>query len=348
MAPVLATIAPDAALEPIADALAATPEEDRAMRGTLRDAFAKALAATPPGHLAPILGDRQRSVAARLELMRAASGRLNEAPAESTANLAELLTDSPPMRARYLALGPLAELAHGGDRAAAGRIEESVVHDADWPVRSRAAELASGLPDASAVLVVAAHDPEPRVREAALGALAASSSTSSDAVHAGVDAVEHEGWWFVKTQAVALLASAPASSEVDDALGGAIHDPSINVRGGAIVALARRRAVRWRSTIRERLDDTGEDIEVRGAAARALGALCDSDSADRLSELARALGSTATDSDAQQLGFAAVVGLAALHPPDLQKRLAALLASDAPPYARAAAQRALAARGMCK
>jgi hypothetical protein len=348
VAPVLATIAPEVALEPIADAMAATPEEDRATRSILRDAFAKALATTPPGHLAPILGDRQRSVAARLEMMRAASGRLSEAPAESTANLAELLGGSPPMRARYLALGPLGELAHGGDRAAVGRIEEAIVHDADWPVRSRAAELAAGLPDAPAALVVAARDPEPRVREAALGALAAVPSPSADAVRAGVDAVGHDGWWFVKTQAVALLASAPASTDVDDALGGAIHDPSVNVRGGAIVALARRRAVRWRATIRERLDDTGEDLEVRGAAARALGALCDSDSADRLSELARALGSPATDSDAQQLGFAALVGLAALHPPDLQSRLAAPLASSAPPYARAAAQRALEARGMCK
>jgi hypothetical protein len=260
LAPVLATIAPEAALEPIADAMAATPEEDRATRGVLRESFAKALAATPPGRLAPLLRDRQRNVGARLEMMRAASGRLNEAPAESTANLAELLAGSPPLRARYLALGPLGELAHGGDRAAAGRLEEAIVHDADWPVRSRAAELASGLADAPAALVVAARDPEPRVREAALGALAAGPSPSADAVGAGVDVLEREGWWFVKTKAVALLANAPASRDVDDALGGAVHDPSVNVRGGAIVALARRRAVPWRSTIRERLDDTGEDL----------------------------------------------------------------------------------------
>jgi HEAT repeat protein len=204
------------------------------------------------------------------------------------------------------------------------------------------------LPEAAGVLVVAARDPEPRVREAALGALAAGAGASPDALRVGVDALEHEGWWFVKQQAVALLANAPASRDADDALGGALHDPSVNVRGGAIVALAKRRAVPWRATIRERLDDTGEDLEVRGAAARALGALCDTDSADRLSELVRALGSTATDQDAQQLGFAALVGLAALHPSDLQSRVAALLQPGAPPYARAAAERALAARGMCK
>jgi HEAT repeat protein len=280
--------------------------------------------------------------------MRAATGRLNEASAETAANLSELLTGAPPMPTRYLALGPMGELAHTGDRTAIGRIEETVAHDADWPVRARAAELTAGLPDAAGVLVVAAHDPEPRVREAALGSLAAGPGASAEALRVGVETLEHEGWWFVKQQAVALLANAPASRDADDALGGALHDPSINVRGGAIVALARRRAVPWRATIRERLDDTGEDLEVRGAAARALGALCDMDSADRLSELVRALGSPATDQDAQQLGLAALVGLAALHPPDMQSRVAALLQPGAPPTARAAAERALAARGMCK
>jgi HEAT repeat protein len=116
----------------------------------------------------------------------------------------------------------------------------------------------------------------------------------------------------------------------------------------AVFALAKRRAVPWRATIRERLDDTGEDLEVRNAAARALGALCDSDATDRLTELARALGSPATDEDAQQLGFSALVGLAALQPADLRGRLAPLLAPAAPPYARAAAQQALAAHAMCK
>jgi len=152
----------------------------------------------------------------------------------------------------------------------------------------------------------------------------------------------------VKTQAVALLAAAPASRDVDDALGGALHDLSVSVRGGAVVALARRRAVPWRATIRERLDDAGEDAEIRAAAASALGALCDADSADRLTELARTLSSPIADADAQQLGLAALVGLAALHPPDLQGRLGPLLAPGAPAYARAAAQQAVAARGMCK
>ena len=49
VAPVLATIAPEAALEPIADAMAATPEEDRVTRAALREAFARALAVDARG-----------------------------------------------------------------------------------------------------------------------------------------------------------------------------------------------------------------------------------------------------------------------------------------------------------
>ena len=345
IAPVLATIDPDAALAPLADALAATPEDDPATRAILREAFARALAAEPPGKLAPLLADGARSAAARLELLRAAEGRLAEAPAESESVVAELLAGSPPLRARYLTLGPLAELARAGDRAAATRVVEAVTHDPDWPVRARAASLASGLPDAATALAGAARDPEPRVREAALASLPA---TSPDAVKIGIEALDREGWWFVKAQAVAMLVNAPASRDVDDALGGAVHDPSVPVRGAAVVALAKRRAVPWRATVRERLDDAGEDLEVRVAAARALGALCDSDATDRLTELARVLSSPATDEEGQQLGFASLVGLAALQPADLRGRLGPLLAPSPPPYARAAAEQALAAHRMCK
>ncbi len=346
IAPMLASLAPDEALEPIADALASAQEDDHATRAVLRAAFSRALADVPRGRLAGLLADRNRSALARLEMMRAAESRVGEAAAESEATVAELLSGAPSMRVRYLTLGPLGELARAGDQVAAGRIVDAVVSDPDGRVRGRAAELAAGLPSAMPALVRAAGDPEPRVRQAALAALA--PTVSPDAARAGVDALNRDGWWFVKVEAVAMLMNAPASKGVDDALGDALHDPSVRVRGGALMALARRRAQSWRAAIRERLDDAGEDPQVRASAAGALGALCDADSADRLTDLARALASPATDEDAQQLGFAALFGLAALKPRDLRDRVAPLLASGAPPYARVAAEKALAARPMCK
>ena len=346
IAPILAALAPDEALEPVADALATAPEDDHATRAVLRAAFSSALSTMPRSRLAGLLGDRNRSAAARLELMRAAEGRIGEAPAESEATVAELLTGTPSMRVRYLVLGPLGELARAGDRVAAGHLVEAVVHDPDWRVRGRAAELAADLPDATAALLRAAADPEPRVREAAFGALA--KTVSADGARIGVDALTRDGWWFVKVQAVAMLLNAPASKDVDDALGDALHDSSIGVRRGAVMALARRRASSWRVAIRERLDDPGENSHVRAAAAGALGALCDADAADRLTELARALASPVAEEESQAVGLAALFGLAALHPRDLPDRVAPLLAASAPAYARSAAQKALGARPMCK
>jgi hypothetical protein len=353
IAPVLATLAPDAALEPIADALASTGEDDHDTRAILRDSFAHALASVPAGPLAALLGDAKRSAAARLELMRAAGSRVAEAPPESEATLAELLTGAPPMRLRYLTLGPLGELARAGDHAAAARIADAIARDADWPVRALAASLGSGLPEALGPLIAAARDPEPRVREAALGALATPSS--ADAVRVAVDALAKDGrlrldeWWFVKAKAVSMLMSAPPSKETDAALGAALRDLSVRVREGALVALAKRRASSWRGPIGERLDDANEEAPVRAGAAAALGAVCDDDgdTIERLTAYARALASPTAEEEAQQIGYGALVGLASLQPRDLRDRLAPLLAPSAPPYARAAAQKALATRSTC-
>jgi rhodanese-related sulfurtransferase len=188
------------------------------------------------------------------------------------------------MRTRYLVLDALAELARARDRAAGARLAEALSRDAEWPVRMHAAELAEGLPDAQPSLVAATRDREPRVREAALKSL--SASPVPGAPDAAVAALASEGWPFVKVQALAVLARAPAARSVDDALRGVLRDQSARVRGGALVALGERRATSSRDAVRERLDDEHEDTDVRAAAAEALGAMCDARDAGRLTELA--------------------------------------------------------------
>ncbi len=343
----LATLAPEQALEPIADAMGAAPETDGATREALRGAFAQALETVPRGPLAALLADAHRAPASRLEVMRAAGARLAEAPAEADAAAAELLKPPAPMRTRYLMLDPLGELARGGDHGAAARIADSVAHDLRAGRSGcRAAELALvRLPEAQAALAVAAGDPEPRVREAALGALV--PAPTADSIRAAVDALARDGWAFVRFQAVSVLANSPASGAVDDALGKSILDRSPRVRGSAILALARRRASSWRDAVRERLDDKGEDVDVRAEAASALGGMCDSKSADRLTDLARGLAASTVDEGAAQLGLGALIGLAAMKPRDLRERLAPLLAASAPAPVRAAAQQALVARALC-
>jgi hypothetical protein len=67
-----------------------------------------------------------------------------------------------------------------------------------------------------------------------------------------------------------------------------------------------------------------------------------------LTELVRALGVPGTTEDEQRMALGALVGLAAMQPHDLRERLAPLLARPAPDSAHVAAQRALAARGVCR
>jgi HEAT repeat protein len=346
IAPTLAVLAGADALDPIAGALAATTDAERETREVLRESFAEALKTAPVGRLAAMLADTHRGPVARLEMMRAAGTRVVEAPAESDRALADLLAGAPPMRVRYLALGPMGFLAHAGDHAAAARLGEAIARDADWAVRARAAELAAGVPEAQATLLGAARDPEPRVREAALQALAASPPPGSVDVARGVLATD--GWSFVKAQAIGVLSKAPPSSDVDDALRRSMRDTAGRVRAAAIVAVALRHTAALHGAVRERLDDLDEDAEVRAAAASALGLLCDGSSLDRLTELARRLGAPGAEEDEQPIAVGALVGLAALQPPDLRARLAPLLARTTAPYVRTAAEKALAARGVCR
>ena len=361
----LASIAPLLALEPIAGALAASSVADQRGRAALRAAFAEAFEGAERrqkgdfarARLAAVLLDSALDPAGRLEVLRAAEGHVAQVAAESAATVAELLRrhvstselgGAPPMRSRYLALGVLAELARAGDRSAAARIADAMRADDDWPVRAHAARLGAALPGAQEALVVAARDPQPRVREAALQSLAAMASPG--AVHAAITALGKDDWAFVRAQAVAVLARAPPAGDVpsaDDALGGALRDPSVRVRAGAVLALARRHAASWRAAIRDRLDDKYEDVDVRSAAAQALGALCDNDSRDRLTEWALVLAMPDASEDWQQIAGNALAALATINPPDLRARLGSLRLPTVPPAVRAAAEQALAARGKC-
>lgn len=348
VAPTLATIAPAEALEPIADAMNATAEADRDTRAVLRASMGAALQTAPRARVAALVGDAKRSAAARLEIMRAAGARVVEAPAESEAVAAELSRARPSMmmRVRYLMLEPLGELARAGDGSAAARVADAIAHDPEWPVRAFAAERAAGVASANAALVGALRDPEPRVREAALQSLA--QSPPKEAFELAADLLSDDRWPFVKTQAIAVLVKAAPSRDVDDAIGHALHASSARVRGAAVVALALRRASGWRDGLRERLGEPGEDADVRALAAGALGAVCDAESIDRLTDLARLLAVPGTDDDQSRIALGALQGLARLHPSDLRDRIAPLLAPAAPPHVRAAAQQALAARGGCR
>jgi hypothetical protein len=346
IAPTLAALAGADALEPLADAIAATPLTEPGTRAVLRAAFSQALEGAEGARLSSLLSDTKRSAQARLELMRASGPRVAEAAAPGEATLTEVFGASPTMRDRYVAMGPLGDLARAGDTAAARRIADTLAHDADWPVRVRAAEVATGVPDAQTALLAAAHDAEPRVREAALQSMAA--FLIPGAIDAARARLADDSWSFVKVQAIGVLGRAQPSDEVDRFIAGSLQDASPRVRGSAVVALGRRRAAPLHEAVRQRLDDANEDPEVRAAAARVLGAMCDRTSADRLTELARRLGVPGITEDEQPIALGALEGLAAMQPPDLAERLAPLRTQTALPSVSNAAKRALEARGVCR
>jgi HEAT repeat protein len=337
-APLLATLSPAAALEPLAEVMAQGGSEPRA---AVRDAFATASRGVDKDKLLAIVMDPKRSPDARLDLLRAVSGRVNELPAETNAAIAALLEGTPSLRTRYFALEPLSALARAGDAAAAARLSTMVTSDPDWPVRARAAELLVGIPSLAEPLAKAARDPEPRVREAALRALGGAGASVA------VERLANDPWTFVREAAVATLTAAPRGGPADEALTAGLKDSSPTIRAAAAAALGTRRVVRSGEALRDRLDDREEDPLVRAAAARALGATCHKDSLDRLTKLAREAASPVAEQDEATVGAAAIDALGKLHPSDLRDRLAPLFAADAPPLARRAAEAATQAPPLC-
>ncbi len=338
----IASVAPSDAVDPLADALA---QGDAATRGAVRAALAKASRVASREKLATLVGDEKRAAAARVELLRAFSERLAEVAAPADAAIASL-SNGATFSTRYLLADPIAALARGGDAAAATRLSSLITSDADAPVRAHAAENASGIDRARDALTRAIDDASPRVREAALRALTASKPPVP--VSAIANRLATDEWTYVRAAAAAALASFAADVHVDDALVAALDDGAPTVRAEVIAALARRGVRRAAPAIRAHVVDPHETQETRISAIRALAALCDRDSLDALTSIARhgAL-PLATDEDIVS-GLEATNALGALHPADLAARLAPLAAKDASNEARASAARALATAPTCR
>jgi HEAT repeat protein len=119
------------------------------------------------------------------------------------------------------------------------------------------------------------------------------------------------------------------------------------VRVTAIAALGKQHATAQAPLVRERLDDTKEDPEVRAFAARTLGAMCVQNAADRLTKLAYLARAPVDEAD-DRIGIAAIEALGALHPHDLEARLAPLRGKDVRMPVRRAAERALLEPTSCR
>jgi hypothetical protein len=287
-------------------------------RAAVRRAIARAARGRKPEELATLLR-KERTEEARLDLYRALSSELGRLPGDVRAGL-YALERSPSMAMRYLALEPLAQLARAGDATAARALADGLVRDVDPIVRTRAADLAATVPALRADVATAAGDAHPRVREAALRAMATGGAADdASALAAAHRLATDEPWTFVRVQAArALAGSAPAgkptaAKKVQRALLAALDDPSPHVRT---------------------------------EAAHALGARCDRAALDALADRARE-GANPTSAESPDVALAALAAAARIDPVAARKAAAPLVGKNASPELRAGAEAALRGAGAC-
>jgi hypothetical protein len=343
-APLLATVSPTAALEPLSEQLGkGAADTRRAVRG----AFARAAMAASRDKLLALVGKRDTPAAARIDLLRGLGAKIDELRPDADKAIADLLLASPDMPTRYLLAQPLAQLARAPDATAGelSRLAELARRDPEWAVRARAVELAAGITALAPTVIAAASDPEPRVREAALHALAVAATAAGTGVAS--QALAKDDWTFVRVAAAEALGAMTPDASTGKALGEALEDPSPKVRWAAVAALGKQRATSLAGQVRDRLDDTKEDPDVRALAAKTLGAMCDRSATDRLTKLAQLSRSPTNDAD-DRIGLAAIEALGTLHPADLDKRLAPLRDKNVRMPVRRAAERALGEQGGCR
>jgi HEAT repeat protein len=295
--------------------------------------------------LRSVLADPKTPPVALIDVLRALGDEAPRYEPEATAALARLSQGSPTFRTRYLLLGPAAVLSRanaGADTA----FRRSLGADPDAHVRAAALSLVREPKRFRHELLKALADPQVRVREASVRALARPEATFASQPLKGL--LADDQWPLVRAAAADALAKHPAGAALDKPLADALIDSSPLVRARSIRALAERRAAGVSTRIRDRLIDEEEWPEVRAEAARALGALCDAESADILAAFAKKLADPMASPDAQLIATGAVLSLGRLAQPDLKAALAPLSDKKAPPQARRAAASALSARDTCR
>jgi hypothetical protein len=322
-------------------------ERDVARRRALRTALGRAArtsAAAPA--VRQVLTDPGTPKVALLDVLRALGPEARAFAKEASTALARLGGTNAYFRTRYLQVAPAGLLAaHSPD--ARSLLSTALVADKDGRVRAAAAR---AILDANAfqpALVRALADPEVRVRADAARALA--GAPGGAATPALLERLEDDDWPLVRAAAAASLGAAPANAGADKALGRALEDEAWLVRRETLGALGRRRARAYTTAVIERLDDKEERFDVRVAAARALGLLCDPAAVPALSAKLEPLADPYGSQEARGIAVAALGALRDIGPADFKQRIAILYDKSAPAVARAAAEAALSApnRGRC-
>lgn len=345
----LALYAPEQTISLVADHLhQASDEVRRMLRGALATA-AKRRRARPRVRAALVSASfAGRPLVTRIDLLRSFGPVLASAEGAPAA-LRNVLADDRSFRTRYLLQIPAGHVARGGDGTALEFLQRSLLADESPYVRAQAARAAAGLASMAPAVVRALHDRSPRVREAALETLAASSPAVAPGAGSSLSALlETDPWTYVRTAAAqALGARAPTPTSDETLMDRLAEEPSSRVRAAILQAMGTRRSRRTISAIREKAEEAQETIAVRKAALRALGTLCDRASVELLTKLAHRAATAQVPYD-RPLGEVALRALGKIHPPDLEARIAPLLDPPVPTNLRRMARSLLRERGGCR
>ncbi|MCU0693351.1 MAG: HEAT repeat domain-containing protein, partial [Polyangiaceae bacterium] len=337
----LAAIAPVRAVELITPNL---PRSGRTVRALLRKYLARA-ARRPAGlqAIAARLEDPALHTLATVELLRSVVPQIRAIHPQAGAAFTRMTASENDLSLRYLLLQPAAALAEIGDGRGMAYVRDRLRNDSEPMVRTRAAELSRGIEPLQQALMQALEDESVRVRDAATRGLTGVPAASMLLVRR----LQVDDWPMVRAAAARALATAESSSKVDDRLALALRDPSPTVRTWAATALGARGATRFGQTLRALADSPEEKVQVRIAAVRALGRMCDRGALELLTVVARRARDPYSPEAASGLGSASVAALGRIHPSDLRARLQPLLSGGNNALGRAAAETALAETDVC-
>ena len=300
--PTLAALAPESALEPIADALAATAEADAATRAALREALSLALGASPDGKLAALLSDAPphpsrvwRSCAPRRTGCGASAGREQRDGGRARPG------DAGPARsAALIPRAPRDPLARARDRAAAAPHRQARSRTMRRGPSERAArwrrQASRSCPGAHAA-AAPGRVQATRVREAGAAGprRVAVAGPRRTAQSTAASTLDKDRWPFVRAQAASRSSPGRRRRVQSSTRSRARSATARSMCAGrsAVVGLRappRRRALGSRDSRSPRQRRRTPPMSAR-PLAQALGAVCDLGSADRLdAELARYVG----------------------------------------------------------
>jgi len=349
----LAAIAPRRALSTIADVL---DQGSDSLRRELRTALAVASrskrARAAAVRLLSGASFQGRSLVTRIDLLRALGDRLASLPPAGAA-LEQILSSDGSFRTRYLLQLPAGVLAKAGQPSALRFVRESLLSDKSEHIRTQAARASAGIKALISPLGQALGDSAPRVRSAALAALAESSVAGTKLplpIETRVSVLlAQDKWTFVQVDAAQALGALPRRDATDQALITVLQDRSSLVRAAALRALGSRKSLFAGEEVHDVADDPQELTDVRVAAIVALGEMCRRESASLLYKLALRTGAPQLPYD-QPLGLAALAALGDIKQPDLQRKLAPLLSKSRriPPLVRSIVRDVLQREGSCR